>query len=477
MTPVTEAKWAALAQYKCTPIERNLQILRIARNKAQQTARRCTNKYWTELSENIQSAAITGNIRGIYNGIKKALGPTLNKTAPLRSSTEEVITDRGHQLERWVEHYSDIYSRENIMAPSALDAVECLPTMEELDTEPTLEELSKAIDSLASGKAPGSDGIPPDLLKHCKTTLLHSLHVLLCQCWQEGAVPQDMWDAKISHSSRTRRERSDCNNYRGISLAKSLQRSSWSDCRSWQNMSILNHSGASELEGQQQTWSSPFPNNRRSAENNRCPVYRFYWPHIGVWSRQQRQSLPDPPKDWLPSKIAEHDRILPHKHERDNAIQRQLLQALWHMQRHQTRVRPSPNALWNLLCPALETCLWRSIRRNLSADQIRWQALQSWLPQSQDKGSWSPHQRHAVRGRCSSDDPHPAGAAGTDGLFLSGLQGFWTNHQSEEDKRPGAGYNETASHHHRWLWARCRRTVHISWLHHHRQPLLGHWDW
>ena len=45
------------------------------------------------------------------------------------------------------------------MSPSALDAVECLPTMEELDTEPTLEELSKAIDSLASGKAPGSDGI------------------------------------------------------------------------------------------------------------------------------------------------------------------------------------------------------------------------------------------------------------------------------------------------------------------------------
>ena len=57
--------------------------------------------------------------------------------------------------------------------------------------------------------------------------------------------------------------------------------------------------------------------------------------------------------------------------------------------------------------------------------------------------------RHAVRRRCSSDDPHPAGAAGTDGPFLSGLQGFRTNHQSEEDKRPGAGYNGTASHHHR----------------------------
>ena len=161
MTPVIEAKRAALAEYKRTPSERNLQILGIARSKAQQAARRCANEYWTELSENIQSATMTGNIRGMYDGIKKALGPTLNKTAPLRSSTGEVITDRGHQLDRWVEHYSDIYSRENIVSPTALDAVECLPTMEELDTEPTLEEFSKAIDSLASGKAPVSDGIPP----------------------------------------------------------------------------------------------------------------------------------------------------------------------------------------------------------------------------------------------------------------------------------------------------------------------------
>ena len=160
MTPIIEAKGAALAEYKRTPSERNLQTLRIARSKAQQTARRCANEYWTELSENIQSATITGNIRGMYGGIKKALGPTLNKTTPLRSSTGEVVTDRGHLLERWVEHYSDIYSGENIVSPSALDAVKCLPTMEELDTEPALEELSKAIDILASGKAPGSDGIP-----------------------------------------------------------------------------------------------------------------------------------------------------------------------------------------------------------------------------------------------------------------------------------------------------------------------------
>ena len=51
--------------------------------------------------------------------------------------------------------------------------------MEEQDTEPTLADLCKAINSLACGKAPGTDGIPPDLIKRCKDTLLQPLHDVL----------------------------------------------------------------------------------------------------------------------------------------------------------------------------------------------------------------------------------------------------------------------------------------------------------
>ena len=218
MSPVIEAKRAAFAEYKRLPNERNLQILRSARSKAQRTARHCANDYWTELSEKIQTAAATGNVRGMYDGIKTALGPTQSKTAPLKSTTGEAITDQAQQMNRWVEHYSELYSRENIVTPPALDNIERLPVMEELDAVPTVEELCKAIDSLAVGKAPGSDSIPPDLIKRCKTTLLHPLHELLCQCWEEGAVPQDMRDAKIVTLYKNKGERSDCNNYRGISL-------------------------------------------------------------------------------------------------------------------------------------------------------------------------------------------------------------------------------------------------------------------
>ena len=63
MSPIIEAKRNALAEYKRSPTERNLQMLRAVRSKVQHTARRCANEYWTELSETIQTAAATGNIR------------------------------------------------------------------------------------------------------------------------------------------------------------------------------------------------------------------------------------------------------------------------------------------------------------------------------------------------------------------------------------------------------------------------------
>ncbi|KAL8607763.1 hypothetical protein ACOMHN_039436 [Nucella lapillus] len=55
MTPVIEAKRADLAEYKRSPSDKSLQALRAARSKVQQTARRCANEYWLQLSDDIQN--------------------------------------------------------------------------------------------------------------------------------------------------------------------------------------------------------------------------------------------------------------------------------------------------------------------------------------------------------------------------------------------------------------------------------------
>lgn len=218
MEPAITAKSTALLEHKKQPSKETLAAYRAARNNVKRIARKCANDYWLDLCHSIQIASDCGNIRAMYERMKKAFGPSAIKIAPLKSTTGEIITDRGKQMERWAEHYQELYSRETTATNTAIENT-TLPTMEELDTPPTVDELRKAIKSLASGKAPGSDGLPPEIVKLAsESSLLGHLHDLMLQCWEEGTIPQDMRDAKIVTLYKNKGERSDCNNYRGISL-------------------------------------------------------------------------------------------------------------------------------------------------------------------------------------------------------------------------------------------------------------------
>ena len=68
------------------------------RKKVQQTARRCANKFWVELSQKIQLAANTGNISKMYDGIKKDIEPVQRMNYSIKSSTGEILTDNNEQI-------------------------------------------------------------------------------------------------------------------------------------------------------------------------------------------------------------------------------------------------------------------------------------------------------------------------------------------------------------------------------------------
>ena len=100
----------------------------------------------------------------------------------------------------------------------ALDAIEDPSVLETLDSELGMEALNKAIDAMASGKAPSEDGISPEIIKCGTSALLQPLHELLCLCWSEGKVPQDKRDSKNVTLYKFKGDCSDCNQYGGIPL-------------------------------------------------------------------------------------------------------------------------------------------------------------------------------------------------------------------------------------------------------------------
>ena len=84
--------------------------------------------------------------RHMYDEMKQALGPYQKKTAPLNFATGEIIQDRTQQMERWVEQdYSELSPRENMVSLEALNAIDCLPVLEDLESEPTRVELKEAL--------------------------------------------------------------------------------------------------------------------------------------------------------------------------------------------------------------------------------------------------------------------------------------------------------------------------------------------
>ena len=108
LDPPIASKRKALQAYKDKPSPASLQALRSARSNVQREVRLCINEYWSGLSSNIQQAADTGNFKSMFEGIKKATGPRISKTAPIKSKEGTIITDKTKQLERWVEHYAEL---------------------------------------------------------------------------------------------------------------------------------------------------------------------------------------------------------------------------------------------------------------------------------------------------------------------------------------------------------------------------------
>ena len=188
-------------------------------------------------------------------------------------------------------------------------------------------------------------------------------------------------------------ERSDCNNYRGISLLSivgkvfarvilvRLQKLAGrvypdSQCafraeRSTVDMVFSLRAASGEVQG--------------TAD---ATARRFHRSHEGVRPCQQRGSLQNPAQDWLPTQAAELDWVLPQQHAGDPAVQRQHLGVLQHLQRGQTGVVSSRQ----LSSGSSSPCFWSMhlARQEKGSTCVRDQmAVFSILPASEPRPNYA----------------------------------------------------------------------------------------
>ena len=90
-------------------------------------------------------------------------------------------------------------------------------TAEPLVPEPGAFEVELAIEKLKSHNSPGIDQIPAELIKEGGRKIRYQIHKLIVSNLNKEELPEE-WKESIIVPIHKKGDRTDCNNYRGISL-------------------------------------------------------------------------------------------------------------------------------------------------------------------------------------------------------------------------------------------------------------------
>ena len=176
MKPAIEAKRKALLEFKSMPNVKTSARYSESRSLAQRPARQTLNQYYVGLSEDIETAPTTANLKSMYAGMTTAIGPTVKKTAPIRSKDGVTLTKRADQMNRWIENFFDFYGTERPCTATVINKVSSVEIMEELDDEPEFIEMEAVVARLSNNKTSGRDAILVDLTKVGRQVLLSPLY-------------------------------------------------------------------------------------------------------------------------------------------------------------------------------------------------------------------------------------------------------------------------------------------------------------
>ena len=123
--------------------------------------------------------------------------------------------------ERWVRWFHTLLNAKSPrLDPNIAEGLDKWPGNMPLGVQPTMQELTDAIRSLANGKAVGPDEVFVELFKitlNGDPAMRRRPLDIVVRFWRGGEVPQQ-WKDPIIMVLHKKKDRTECGNYRGISL-------------------------------------------------------------------------------------------------------------------------------------------------------------------------------------------------------------------------------------------------------------------
>jgi hypothetical protein len=130
----------------------------------------------------------------------------------VKDENGDLLADSENILNRWKNSCQLL----NVHNVSDVRQIE-VHTAEPLVPGPSRLEVEIAIAKLKQYKSSGIDQIPAELIQAGREMLLSAIHKLINSIWNKEELP-DQWKEYIIVPVHKRGDKTDCNNYRGISL-------------------------------------------------------------------------------------------------------------------------------------------------------------------------------------------------------------------------------------------------------------------
>lgn len=194
-----------------------------AKSKLQCELRQIKNTWWADLSAEIQQDFDKKDSKAFFSKIKKAYGPQPPSVVPLKSKDGFVLfKDVEGIVSRWQEHFADLFDNPSEIDEDVMNNLTQYPVMEEMMVEPTSEELNSSMARINTGKAPGFDGIPIELITLGGENVSSQVHKHILSVWRGNDVAQDWVNAIMLPLYKGKGQKSECGNHRGITLLGSV---------------------------------------------------------------------------------------------------------------------------------------------------------------------------------------------------------------------------------------------------------------
>jgi len=125
----------------------------------------------------------------------------------------DLVADSHIIVARWRNCFSQLF---NVHAVKGVRQTE-IHTAEPLVPEPSAAEIELPIEKQKRHKSPGIDQTPAELIKAGGRTIFLEIHIIITSVWKKEKLHKE-WKESIIIPIRKKGDKSDCSNYRGISL-------------------------------------------------------------------------------------------------------------------------------------------------------------------------------------------------------------------------------------------------------------------